>query len=214
MRNKILTQLGLGLGLCAALAGCGGASNNDQGASFRLAGYNGTDEQGVCVDKGITAAILPLANIVDGAFSGTGACMKLETILTTQSIRTDRAFFSYYIPGASAQPPDTSIPFTVTLGKFGTTTVAEVIAGLDYLPAEIMAWLSLNINSLPDAPFNLEVYTTVSGVTTAGDRLESNTIGLLVQVLPDVPVNPNVDSGAGNSELAGDPTAESGDILE
>lgn len=183
---------------------CGTASNNDQGVSFTAYGWAAPDEEGICTFRGVTGAtvVMSTGSVFSESISSgelvlvPGLCFMVGNNLTKQGIRTDRMFYEFRIPGASEQPPTTSAPFGVVLsapevggGEEGEEEdgpkAQSVSAGGEVLPNEIIQWINLNRGKLPQPPFQLEGIYKVSGITTAGDRIESNEIGFNIRVIED-----------------------------
>ena len=209
--NRIKKAI-LGLSLTAATVttlACGSASNNDQGVSFTALGWAVPDDSGVCVVPPlyVTAAVVGLSGGIstESYFSsfGTFICFAMRNNMTTQGIRTDRMYYDFRIPGASEQPPSTSVAFTGVLDPItdGTTTggttglsATGINIGAQLLPPQILEWMNLNRASLPEPPFQMEGTYYVSGITTAGDRLDSNTVNLAFFVTEDNIIGPT--SGA------------------
>ena len=212
-----LIQVGISLlvlgGAAGALHGCG-SSNNDQGVSFTAIGYNTFDENRVCQpDTFTTGMSIPISMGTTGETlvnSGQAvySCINLQNNMTTMFIRTDRVFHEFFIEGASAQPPSSSAPLSIVLGPGkgsdaaglqgspssslppGMTNANSMSAPFIAIPAEIMEWISLNREALPEPPFTMGVTHYVSGVTSSGDRLNSNPLTMFVVVTPDVIIPP------------------------
>jgi hypothetical protein len=201
--------------LLAFLVGCGGGSNNDQGVGFSLIGFNAVEDGECQEDTFISAAGAPLSDAggQEGPDIGLFTCATVQNNTTTQFVRTDRMLLEYYIDGASEQPPSTSTGVSTFLGPAsggeGTnppdSTLPGSLEGVEnramlsfpYVPVSIREWLSLNRNSLPEPPFEMTVVATVTGVTSAGDRIETNPASLLVVVSPDVPIQPTTNEPEG-----------------
>lgn len=203
-RHFIRPLVGVSLALLAV--GCGSASNNDQGVSFTNLGFFSADDEGVCEDGGITGIGVTLGSSTgDGNITGISVCMGIQNNLSGQFIRSDRAIVSYSVPGSSIQPPSAVVPFTIVLGPGstgpdstlpdGVNNPSKVIVGVDVLPSEIRSFLSLNRESFPEAPYTLIANVTVSGITSAGDRLETNEASLAIEVVVDNPINPTAGDG-------------------
>lgn len=58
------------------------------------------------------------------------------------------------------------------------------------IPPAIREWLNFNRDSLPEAPYKLEVTIRVSGLTSSGDRLETNDGTFEFDILPETFVEP------------------------
>lgn len=87
----------------------------------------------------------------------------------------------------------------------GNVPSANVVSAT-LLPASIRAWLSLNRASLPEPPFHMEITGVVSGVTTAGDRLETNSQTILAEIVPETVVEPTEGSTTGTDGSTGTDT--------
>ena len=179
----------LGVGLAFAALGCGSASNNDQGVSFTNLGFFGIDEEdGACTDLGITGAAYSLGNSAASLFT----CIGLQNNLSGQFIQSQRATISYFIPGAAVQPPTVVVPLAAVLGPGSTganTTLPDgvdndsrAIAGLTLVTTDIWNFLVINERSLPNFPYTMLATVTVSGITSAGDRLDTNSTDIGIEV--------------------------------
>jgi hypothetical protein len=76
------------------------------------------------------------------------------------------------------------------------------------LPPEIMTWLNLNRSSLPEPPYSITIDAYGTGISTAGNRLDTNSLATSVTILPDVFLNPLGEEGEG------DPAEEEEVIVE
>lgn len=155
-------------------------------------------------------------NEILGTESGVAAILGLQNNITQQGFRAQRAYLEYYIEGASVQPPSTTIPFSLFVGpaidpnadqntgfdsslpnSFGQSFCNRAFGQAVYLPAEVRAWLNLNRGSLPELPVTMVVSVTVTGLSTAGDRYDTNPVELLVNLTPDNTVPPTDGGGGG-----------------
>ncbi len=224
------------------LLGCGSGSSNDQGVSFTLLGFyddlegdpelvrvvplsfSGSEIQGDQFQDGFTDQ----TNISGAIISFAGSQNNLSQVF----IRTDAAYLSYFIPGASRQPPDTATAYSLVLGPavsagaaasddpFISTlppALADVenvgYAPVSIVPADVMTWLNLNRTALPELPFDMIVTAYVSGVTSAGDRLDSNEVQYLVKFTPDnviPPASGAAEGGDNPSDSSGGAGADAG----
>jgi hypothetical protein len=71
------------------------------------------------------------------------------------------------------------------------------------VPASIREWLNFNRDLLPPAPFKMEVVMRVSGLSSSGNRIETNEVVLDVDVLPETYV-----TGGDDMTATPEPTAE------
>jgi hypothetical protein len=204
--KKIITILAI-LGLVS----CGGGSNNDQGTSITLIGY--VDDCTAGAVPNIAGASIPLSTDSEPATFAGGLLvgMVINNNLSKQFIRTENAFFTYFIPGATTQPPATSTvagSVIAAAGDAGGTTSGCVETFI--VPAEIRQWLVLNRNFLPEPPFSMEVDGYVTAISQAGDRFDTNEVKFLVQITPDVEIPPAGADGGGDTGAPAD-TVEEGD---
>jgi hypothetical protein len=213
--------------LLAFATGCGtaGTSNNDQGVAFTLLGFFDAED----TDTGITGLSVPLSTVPEEEQQNSGAILAtlgVQNNLTGQFIRTDRALISYYIEGATIQPPDTTIPFSGVLGPTqsdddppvpvdptlpGEFEENQLFGEIPVVPPAIMTFLNLNRAQLPELPFVMEVIVNVSGVTSSGDRLETNQQTLTVLFTPDAIIPPEGTDGGGGTDTDTDTDTATGD---
>lgn len=207
--------------LLLSLTGCGsGSSNNDQGVAFTLLGFFSDFEEtaGQVGDTITLSGTDEFSNSSPNEDSQTETAVPvilgLQNNLSGQFIRADIAYITYFVNGASAQPPSTSVSFSVFLGPAseGNSSLPPTIANpntsfaqIPIVPADIRAWLALNRNDLPEPPFTMTATVYVSGVTSSGDRLDTNQATYFLNVVPDVPIAPT----GGGSDTAGLESEES-----
>lgn len=261
-------------------AGCGGngAANNDQGASVTLLGFysslpapggggGGAGAGGGTFGNGATCSspTQPLNYLTfrlgqaqpepdsNEPSSGITATIGVQNNLIGQFFRADRTLLSYYIPGATSQPPDTNAPLALLAGPASLGSGAGGVAGNQgnaggagqggtggtggtggaaggtgggasnasnnlrrpahtslppsfsnvcnqayaqtlLVPAAVREWMNFNRESLPEPPFSMEVYVTVSGLSSGGNRIDTNTAAMAIEVLPEVYVAPTAGS--------------------
>ena len=173
-----------------AMFGCGSASN-DQGTSFSLNNVVPASSE------------VPLST-TDGDGTTTGGVRgtySLQNNLARQGIRVQRINLSFFIEGSDVQPPSTTLAAGGILGPvqsegdgslppgFGGSPLLDLSSFV--VPVEIMTWLNLNRAQLPEPPYTLTVDASVSGTTTSGGGIESNSFATLVSILPDVVIEPS-----------------------
>jgi hypothetical protein len=206
MKIKNLKNVCATLALGLLLNGCG-SSPNDQGVSFTLLGFGQltTDESTGRSECSSTT----FTNLVDVALSditeGNGViigCPVIQNNMTNVTVRSERVNLSFFIAGATDQPPSSSTAATLVLGPVtstsgdDTTTDTNAIDSRGAVPVNLVpqatrAWLSENRASLPNPPFSMDITVTVSGVTSAGDQLVSNQALIQANVTNDLPINPS-----------------------
>ena len=211
------------LGVALLASGCGSGSSNNQGVSFTLTGFFESSDDDAAGQVGV---IEPLSfSSTEDATSDAGAIFTfvgLQNNLSQQFIRTDGVFMDYFIPGASKQPPSSATglstvigpavsstaggdPFQSTLppsfageGAPGNISKAQVMI----VPPDVLTWMNLNRAALPELPFLLVITVQVTGVTSSGDRLDSNEGEFLVEFTPDnrIPPQNNAPQGGDNPD--------------
>jgi hypothetical protein len=105
---------------------------------------------------------------------------------------------------------NTSLPDNLVGDNIGEDAVGTtVFAGLPLLTNQVRAWLNLNRASLPEAPFDLEATAEIEGVTSAGDQITSNSVTLLIRVLPDALIPGTSGGSSSDSLVSGESGVES-----
>ena len=193
--------------------GCG-SSANDQGTTFSLIGFgqltiDTTTLATTCSDTVFTNQIsVPRSDATEGSGTVIG-CLVIQNNLTSTSVRTERVNLSYYINGASEQPPSTNTVGTVLLGpaaSSATTTTTTTSTGLSSLgnkislpanliPPVVREWISVNRSRLPSPPYNMDIIASVTGVSTSGDQLTTNEASIQATITQDVLVGTGGASG-------------------
>jgi hypothetical protein len=158
------------------------------------------------------------------------AIVGLQNNLSGQVFRADRILLEYYIPGSSVQPPSTNVALNMLAGpaEAGTqggtggavaTPVTSIrrpivtslppsfnqicnraFAQVPIIPAPIREWLIFNSNQLPEAPFDLEIVITLTGLSSGGNRYDTNQGLFSISVVPEIPVVPGVPTVTTSSE--------------
>lgn len=216
------TQVGGGVGgVSPGQLGCGQLPGGVVGAYIRL-GEAGPEPGGTLNGSNLTGTDPA------GAFV---SVIGIQNNLYGQAFRAERLILDYYVPGASTQPPSTTVPVSliagpaesaaqVQTGANSNNTQSSNSAGIrkpiftslppsfsnicnralsqaTIIPSSIREWLNFNRALLPEAPYKMEVIMRVSGLTSSGNRVETNDVVLDVDVLPDTyvqgPTNENTD---------------------
>ena len=244
MKLKTLITSSAATLLLVGVLGCGGASN-DQGVSFSFLGYFAPDDTGGCdsaSDTGLSGLVVGLSN---SDFNGSPSeletvptntasigCARVQNNISTVGIRVQRVFLSYYVEGATQQPPSTSFPLGFILGPGPSSGVAGSLtspssslppgfnvgnvstAAVALISPEVFTWLNLNRAQLPEPPFTMVATSYAVGITTAGDQLTTNPIDIYIQVTPDLQIPPasvpggTVEGGAAAGSTTGDATTD------
>lgn len=226
--TKVIRSV-LAVGMLLGLLSCGSSSNNDQGTSFTALGfYAVTTENGViAVDpeipiSGLYAVPNPdSSNFFNLDLNTVLAGVGVQNRLSSQFIRLVRADFQYEVPGASASLniPGDSSPLPGILEAAGgtgstssgatTTGTSQAFAIVQAVSPDVLSFLNINQNSLPQLPFRMNVTVAVTGVTQSGDTVITNPITIWVQFaeqaegVPEAPATPgtggDVDTGDSDS---------------
>jgi hypothetical protein len=195
MRTAIRKALSLGLATAFCLGGivsCGSSTNNDQGTSFTALGYtsDGTGDAGFIGTPLPAFTDVPFSGGSDSLLfypNGLAPFIALQNNLTQQHILVKRVDCAYSIPGSTVSIPDNS---TVVAGYLAATGGGEGTS-TEYLQfpalsAEIVQFINVNQNNIPELPVDLNMTCTAVGVSQAGDVLETNPVNMII-VLYDIP---------------------------
>lgn len=207
------------------LSSCGSSTSNDQGVTFNLMGFFADfpdSSEGCTLPAGDLGQVMPLANVgEDGSLAQQGVLTiaGFQNALSGQFIRIDQASISYDIPGASQNPPSTSFPQSFLINpsagneegggsslppSYTGNGVSCAYASFFVVPADIQTWINFNRDSLPEAPFSMTAYVQFSGITSAGDRIDTNIATYRIYVSPDPVITEQPAAGA---ETTGDASA-------
>jgi hypothetical protein len=91
------------------------------------------------------------------------------------------------------RPANTSLPPSfgnVCNQGFGETLI---------IPSAIREWINFHRSELPEPPYTMEAYVTVAGLSSSGNRIETNTQGIAVDILPETFVEPTDGSEDGTT---------------
>lgn len=212
---KKVVRIALAVIFTGVISACGGTSN-DQGITFSFLGWY-SDASGATQITGISAP-LSVAEVEPGSGGYAGGSLVLaagvQNSLEEQFIRTERIFFEYEVPGANLNPPDTSMVVNGLIGPAPCTDCNSSLpdsfknAGnpayleVTVVPAEIRTWINLNREQLPEPPFTMNVRAYLTGLTSSGERYDTNPVYLAIEMLPDVdvpPTGPSAGSGSASS---------------
>ena len=145
------------------------------------------------------------------------AIVGIQNNLYGQIFRADRVLLQYYIPGATVQPPSTNVAVNMLAGPaesgMGTTTTGQntpslrkpvvtslpptfnqvcnrAFAQVPIIPSPVREWLNFNSNELPEAPFDLEVVVQLTGLSSGGNRYDTNEALFTLSIIPEIAVIP------------------------
>lgn len=218
MKNKakIIKQVLVGSALLSALIGCGSSgASNDQGVSFTLYGLF---QENTCT-TGLSGAGIPLSTDPESNGSGVGvlASLGLQNNMA-QGLRTRRIYLSYFVEGATVQPPATSQALGVVLapgydspdsslpdgfGGAGSNIKNTSCSEFELIPPEIISYLNLNRDKFPELPYKMSVEVKVSGIGTAGDEYTTNTLDIPIEVVQDNIIAPTPADPTGDGTSSG-----------
>ena len=145
------------------------------------------------------------------------AIVGIQNNMYGQIFRADRVLLQYYVPGATVQPPSTNVAVNMLAGPaesgLGTITDGEngnilrkpvvtslpptfsqvcnrAFAQVPIIPAPVREWLNFNSNQLPEAPFDLEVVVQLTGLSSGGNRYDTNEALFTLSIIPEIPIIP------------------------
>lgn len=139
----------------------------------------------------------------DNEVGGVLTYLGIQNNLSGQFYRTERVYLNYYIEGSSVQPPDTIVPLSTVIGPSvaaaaeggaadNGSTLPDIFDGENVpnrtfsqtfvVPPAIMGYLNLNAESIFGArdSVTMLVNISVTGLTSSGDRIDTNSIGFPV----------------------------------
>lgn len=94
------------------------------------------------------------------------------------------------------RPANTSLP--PSFGNVCNQGYAQTLI----MPAAVREWINFHRDELPEPPYTMEAYVTVAGLSSGGNRIETNTQGIAVDVLPETFVEPTDATGEGDDTTA------------
>jgi hypothetical protein len=66
----------------------------------------------------------------------------------------------------------------------------RAFAQVPIIPAPVREWLNFNSNQLPEAPFDLEVVVQLTGLSSGGNRYDTNEALFTLSIIPEIPIIP------------------------
>ena len=185
------------LALVAGVTACGGGTNNDQGTSFTALGYfmGGDEEDGdvgtiVYVNEDVPLnGSIPLFVPVDknpDEDGLQGGYLGVENHLKSQYIRVTRIDCDYDLQGAdpSLSLPSDSFNVTSVVAAAGgdddqgsgieTTGESKAFIQFFMVSPDVLSYLAVNQNLLPELPYRMTAMCRAVGVTQAGDLIVTN----------------------------------------
>ncbi len=156
------------------------------------------------------------------------AIVGIQNNMFGQVYRADRVLLQYYIPGSKIQPPSTNVAISLLAGPAesglgGTASTPSLrrpnitslpptfsqvcnraFAQVPIIPAPVREWLVFNSNLLPEAPYDLEVVVSLTGLASGGNRYDTNEGLFSISVIPEISVVPPTPSAAASSSSATD----------
>jgi hypothetical protein len=92
------------------------------------------------------------------------------------------------------RPANTSLP--PSFGNVCNQGYAQTLI----MPAAVREWINFHRDELPEPPYTMEAYVTVAGLSSSGNRIETNTQGIAIDVLPETFVEPTDGTVDGTDE--------------
>jgi hypothetical protein len=152
------------------------------------------------------------------------AIVGIQNNMFGQVYRADRVLLEYYVPGSKIQPPSTNVAVSLLAGPaesgLGTSgqdtpslrrpnitslppTFSQVcnraFAQVPIIPAPVREWLIFNSNLLPEAPYDLEVVVSLTGLSSGGNRYDTNQGLFTISVIPEIDIVPPTPSASASS---------------
>ncbi|MCC6932784.1 MAG: hypothetical protein IT292_05980 [Deltaproteobacteria bacterium] len=244
-RKLGLTGIVLTLALVGIIS-CGGGTNNDQGASFTALGFVTVDEEGKIQPDVFDGGRSILVNRdTDMAYSNIYqrgiAWMAVQNNLCKQFVRLVRFDCDYNVQGTELSftvPSDsTNTGFIVGAaggcssdilndGSSSSSSSEEGVSNIgqgniayvpfDLVSQDVLSYLMVNQNSLPELPFRMTAICRAVGITQAGDSIVSNDLYYPVEFIENAEccTGTGVDGGGGfqtGTGTGGDPYMASTD---
>jgi hypothetical protein len=94
-------------------------------------------------------------------------------------------------------------PFVTSLPPSFNQICNRAFSQVPIIPAPIREWLVFNSNQLPEAPFDLEVVITLTGLSSGGNRYDTNQGLFTISVVPEIPVIPPTPEVSASDESSG-----------
>jgi hypothetical protein len=94
-------------------------------------------------------------------------------------------------------------PFVTSLPPSFNQICNRVFSQVPIIPAPIREWLVFNSNQLPEAPFDLEVVVTLTGLSSGGNRYDTNQGLFTISVVPEIPIIPPTPEVSASDESSG-----------
>jgi hypothetical protein len=120
-----------------------------------------------------------------------GASSQPPSTVTAAGVVLGAASGATSLPNGNGSQPGTKPGGTLPSGGTGgsgtgsSTTAPRATAGNAVVPAAVAEWISSHRSELPEPPFEMVASVTVSGVTSAGNRIETNELPLSIIVTED-----------------------------
>ncbi len=140
---------------------------------------------------------------------------------TTQPPSTSGAIFMIAGPAESASQinnganngarnvdPGLRRPLFTSLPPSFSNLCNRTLAQVTIVPQEIIEWLSFNRNELPTAPYAMEVTIRINGVSSAGDRFDTNDATYRFEVVPQSYISPTPVATTSAAEFVEEEYAE------
>jgi hypothetical protein len=97
--------------------------------------------------------------------------------------------------GVSVQNPGLRRPQFTSLPPSFSNVCNRSLAQVTVIPSAIREWLNFNRDALPEAPFKMEVTLRVNGISSSGNRYETNDGTFDFEILPETFIEPTAGDG-------------------
>jgi len=81
-------------------------------------------------------------------------------------------------------------PIVTSLPPTFSQVCNRAFAQVPIIPAPVREWLNFNSNQLPEAPFDLEVVVQLTGLSSGGNRYDTNEALFTLSIIPEIPIIP------------------------
>jgi hypothetical protein len=98
--------------------------------------------------------------------------------------------------GSSATNPGLRRPLFTSLPPSFSNLCNRALAQVTVIPPAIREWLNFNRDVLPEPPFKMEVTIRLNGLSSSGNRYDTNDATFDFDILPETYVEPTTGDGA------------------
>jgi hypothetical protein len=100
----------------------------------------------------------------------------------------------------SAPDPGLRRPIFTSLPPSFSNLCNRALSQVTIIPRSVLDWLSINRAQLPAAPYKMTVVVRIAGISSAGDKIETNDVAFDFDVLPESFVIPQTPTASPSSD--------------